>query len=55
MFSRVTNKLDHLVDKSGFGSCHENGTCLTVLCQELRVVDGGLWCGDVFLQLSLTP
>lgn len=36
VFSGVTNHSSpsgNLMDESGFGTCQENGTCLTVLCQ----------------------
>lgn len=41
-----------LMDESKFGSCQENGTCLTALRQVKSLVEGGLWCGAVFQELG---
>ncbi|KAI4902504.1 hypothetical protein NFI96_013130 [Prochilodus magdalenae] len=40
VFSEVTNHdspSGNLMDKSGFGGCQENGTCLTALCRVILV------------------
>ena len=42
----------NLMDMSGFGSCQENGSCLTALCQVYSLVEGGLWCGVVLQELA---
>ena len=54
-FFGVTNRASpsgNLIDESGFGSCQENCTYLTALCQVYSLVEGGLWCGVVFQELG---